>query len=55
MDRQIIIWCSKCGSQIDEKDNVYCEPCFHVKDEELAALEEKIVKLENEILKLKEG
>ena len=53
MDRQIIIWCSKCGGQIDERENVYCEPCFDAKDEELQQLEEKITELEKEIVKLK--
>lgn len=55
MDKQIIVWCSKCGGQIDERDNVYCEPCFDAKDEELQQLDERIKELEGEILKLKEG
>ena len=60
MDKQITIWCSKCGGQIDERDNVYCEPCLDAKDEELANLDEKIEEqevtiynLEQEILRLK--
>jgi len=48
MERQITIWCTKCGGQIDERDNVYCEPCLDAKDEELQALEDKIAELENE-------
>lgn len=53
MDVQIKIWCTKCGSQIDERDNVYCEPCVDGKDEELQRLEDRVAELENELLKLK--
>ena len=53
MDKQITIWCSKCGGQIDERDNVYCEPCLDAKDEELGKLDDKIEELEQEILRLK--
>ena len=53
MDRQITIWCSKCGGQIDERDNAYCEPCIDSKDEELQELEDRITELENELSKLK--
>ena len=52
MDRQVIIWCTKCGSQIDEADNVYCERCFDVKDEELQKLDDKIKELEEEVKRL---
>ena len=54
MERQITIWCTKCGGQIDERDNVYCEPCLDAKDEELQALEDKIAELENEKERLHE-
>ena len=55
MDVQIKIWCTKCGSQIDEADNVYCEPCIDAKDEELQKLDERIKELEDELSKLKGG
>ncbi len=55
MKKSITIWCTKCGSQIDERDNVYCEPCIDAKDEELQKLDERIKKLEYELSKLKGG
>ena len=60
MDMDITILCSKCGGQIWQRDNVYCEPCLDAKDEELGKLDEKleeqevtIYNLEQEILRLK--
>ncbi len=55
MDRQIIVWCSKCKCRIDDTDNAYCERCLDAKDGELQQLDERIKELENEILKLKGG
>ena len=53
MDMDITILCSKCGGQIWQRDNVYCEPCLDAKDEELGKLDDKIKELEQEILRLK--
>lgn len=52
MDRQITIWCSKCGHQIDGADNAYCMPCIDGKDEELAELEGQIEELKSKINEL---
>ena len=52
MDMDITILCSKCGGQIWQRDNVYCEPCLDAKDEELANLDAKIEDLQKEIGRL---
>ena len=53
MGKQITIWCTKCGGQIDERENAYCEACIDGKDWELQELEDEITKLKNTIETLK--
>lgn len=49
MEFEVKVWCSECGSEISEKEDVACNHCFQNLKDEITDLTKQVDQLEIDV------